>query len=221
MAEARRALDESLALARALGDVMQELSTLNRLGAVALAARDLAEADRMWHQVYQRALVVGNRERAMVTLNNLASVANERKEYAIARDYFQQALTIAREIGSQRSLALYLINQARTNMDLGNLAEARAGLREGLALALRLGALPWAVGAVMYFASLAFVQGHVERALALYGLTQNHPAWSNDHQRGMDEDLQVWKLAPAVVQAGLAKGKTLNWEATVQELLAE
>ncbi|MCI0474943.1 MAG: AAA family ATPase [Anaerolineales bacterium] len=221
LAEARAALDESLALAHALGDVTQELSTLNRLGAVALATRDFAGADLMWHQVYQRALAVGNRERAMVTLNNLASVAIERKEYAIARDYFPQALTIAREIGSQRSLALYLINQGRTNLDLGNLDEARAGLREGLALALRLGALPWAVGAVMYFASLTFVQGHVERALALYGLAQNHPAWSNDHQRGMDEDLAAWKLDPAVVQAGLAKGKTLNWEATVQELLAE
>jgi hypothetical protein len=94
-------------------------------------------------------------------------------------------------------------------------------LREGLALALRLGALPWAVGAVMYFASLAFARGNVERALALYGLAQSHPAWSSDHQRGMDEDLQAWNLDPPIVQAGLAKGKTLNWEATVQELLAE
>jgi tetratricopeptide (TPR) repeat protein len=208
-------------LARTLGDVTQELSTLNRLGAVALAMRDLTEADQVWHRVYARALAVGNRERAMVTLNNLASVANERKEYAIARDYFQQALTIAREIGSQRSMALYLINLGRTNIDLGNREEARAGLREGLALALRLGALPWAVGAVMYFASLAFAQGNAERALALYGLAQSHPAWSNDHQRGMDEDLREWKLDPALVHAGLAKGKTLNWEATVQELVAE
>lgn len=221
LADARAALDESLELARALGDVTQELSTLNRLGAVALAMRDLTEADQVWHRVYERALAVGNRERAMVTLNNLASAANERKEYAIARDYFQQALTIAREIGSQRSMALYLINLGRTNIDLGNREEARAGLREGLALALRLGALPWAVGAVMYFAALAFVQGHVERALALYGLAQSHPAWSNDHQRGLDEDLAAWKLEPQVAQAGLARGKTLNWEATVQELLAE
>ncbi len=219
--DARLAYNESLMLARETGDVTRELSALNGLGAVALAARDFTEADRVWHQVYERALAIGNRERAMVTLNNLASVANERHEYAVARDYFQQALALAREIGSQRSLALYLINQARTNLDLGNLDEARAGLREGLALALRLGALPWAVGAVMYFASLAFVQGNVARALALYGLAQSQPAWSNDHQRGMDEDLRAWQLDAAVVQAGLDKGKSLNWEATVQELLAE
>lgn len=219
--DARAAFDESLALARVLGDVSRELSTLNGLGAVALAARDLTEAERLWLQVHQRAMTVGNRERAMVALNNLASVANERKNYSIARGYFEQALAIAREIGSQRSLALYLINQARTNIDLGNLVEARAGLREGLALALRLGALPWAVGAVMYFASLAFVGGRTERALALYGLAQNHPAWSSDHQRGMDEDLAAWELDAAIVQAGLRQGKELNWEVTVQELLAE
>ncbi|MEW5717413.1 MAG: tetratricopeptide repeat protein, partial [Chloroflexota bacterium] len=176
---------------------------------------------RLWLQVHQRATAVGNRERAMVTLNNLASVANERKDYAVARGYFEQALAIAHEIGSQRSTALYLINLGRTNIDLGNRDEARAGLREGLALALRLGALPWAVGAVEYFASLAYAEGRVERALALYGLAQNHPAWSNDHQRGMDEDFAAWGLDAAIVQAGLAQGKTLNWEATVQELLAE
>ncbi|MBI5031035.1 MAG: tetratricopeptide repeat protein [Chloroflexi bacterium] len=219
--EARVAFDESLVLAVELGDVMSELSTLNGLGAVALAAHEFAQAEQIWHQVYERAVAVGNRERAMVTLNNLASVANERKDYAIAREHFQQAQTIAREIGSQRSLALYLINQARTNIDLGNLDQARTGLREGLALALRLGALPWAVGAVMYFASLAFVQGQADRALELYGMVSHHPAWSNDHQRGMNEDLAAWKLDDAQVQAGLARGKQLNWEATVQELLAE
>ncbi len=217
--EARTALNESLTLARALGDSMCELSALNRLGAVALSLGDIAEAEQLWKQVHTRALSVGNRERAMIALNNLGSVANERKDFAAARECFQQALTLARTIGSQRSSALYLMNLARTNLDLGQLDDARAGLREGLGLALRLGALPWAVGAVMYFADLAHVEGQTERALMLYGLAQHHPAWSNDHQRGMNENLQAWGLDANVAQAALAKGAQLDWNATVQELL--
>lgn len=155
----------------------------------------------------------------MVAMNNLASVANERKDHSIARSYFEQALAIAREIGSQRSMALYLINLGRTNIDLGHIEEARAGLREGLALALRLGAQPWVVGAVMYCATLAHAEGNDERALELYGMAQHHPAWSSDHQRGLDEDLAEWKLDPAIVQAGLARGAKFDWDTTIQELL--
>ena len=219
--EARAAFNECLDIARALGDVTRELSALNRLGAVALSFGDIAQAEDLWRQVYERGIAVGNRERAMVALNNLGSAANERLDYAAARAYFRQALQLAREIGSQRSAALYVMNLARTNLDLGEWAQAREGLREGLELALRSGAQPWVVGAVMYFADLYYAEGRVEDALALYGLAQRQPAWSSDHQRGMDENLARWNLDPALVQDGLKRGAQADWDATLLQLVKQ
>jgi len=128
-------------------------------------------------------------------------------------------LALAREIGAQQNIAVLLINLVDTDIQLGQLTDARAGLREGLALTLRLGALPWVVSAVMYFAILAHAEGQVEQALALWGLARRQPAWSSDHQRELDLTLAHWALDAAAVEAGLAKGAALDWDTTIQELL--
>ncbi len=215
---AKVALEENLALARALGDLPRELFALNRLGTVALQS-DLAESERLYTEVHTRAVAAGNRERAMTALNNLSVVADERKEYAAAQEYGYQALALAREIGAQDMVAVGLLNQAEGDIKLGQLAAARVGLREGLALALRLGALPWVVGAVRGFANLAYAEGQTERALALLDLAGKHPAWSSDNQHQLDGTLVEWALDPSVVEAGLQAGEALDWDATVRELL--
>jgi predicted ATPase/class 3 adenylate cyclase len=217
--EAQAALSESLALAHTLGDINRELFALNRLGVLAALQQKMDEAERMVQEVHIRALSVGNRERAMSALNNLGVVAAERQDYGAARDYYQQALTLAHEVGEQSAMALCLLNLAASDIGLGQLAPARVELRQGLALALRIGALPRAVLAVIYFAHLAQVEGQIEQALALFGLARAHPAWSSDLRRWQEATLAKWSLDPAVVETGLAKGKMLNWDATIQTLL--
>jgi tetratricopeptide (TPR) repeat protein len=218
--EARVAVDESLRLARELGDLTRELFALNRLGTVYIQV-DLAEAERLYAEVYKRAAAAGNRERAMTALNNLGEVVRERQDYTLARDYFQQALTLAREVGAQDAVAMCLSNLADGDIRLSELPAARAKLCEGLALALRLGALPWVLVAVTNFANLAHAEGRTERALALMGLVRHHPAMKSDDQRTLDMMLAQWALDPAVVEAGMARGAELDWDATIQELLKE
>jgi tetratricopeptide (TPR) repeat protein len=212
-------LNESLALACALGNVTSELFALNRLGVVAINQHDLAEAERLFTEVHTRAVAVGNRERAMIALNNLSAVAEERQDHAADREYGQQALALAREIGAQQAIVLSLNNIAILDIQLGRFAEARAGLREGLALALHLSVIPWVVLAVFSFGYLAHAEGQTERALALCGLARLQPAWEYDFQIGLDDALAQWALDPAVVEAGLAKGAELDWNATIQDLL--
>jgi tetratricopeptide (TPR) repeat protein len=216
--DARAAQEESLALARDLGDVTGELVALNVLG---LLQTDLSEAERLFTEVHTRAVAVGNREREMTALNNLGNVAVVRKDHMRERDFFQQALALAREIGAQDMIALVLSNLAEGDIQLGNLSAARAGLHEALALALRLGSMPEVAGAVGTFAKLAHAEGQTLRALALMGLARNQPAWSTEHQRDLDRVLAEWGLDPSVVEVGLARGAELDWDATIQELLAE
>ena len=220
--DAKVALDESLTLARALGDLDRELSALNRLGTVAMQVQeDWDEAERLFSEVQGRAVAAGNRGWEMTALNNLGAMRIAHKEYAAARNYFQQMLALCREIGLQAAFALGLIQLADIDTQLGQLVEARTKLREGLELAERVGYLPWVVGAVMGFAALAHAEGQTERALALLGLARKQPAWSSDSQQGLDMWLAEWALDPSVVEAGLnpAEGEELDWDETVKELL--
>jgi predicted ATPase len=214
--EARVALHESLALARTLGNVTQELRTLVGLGFV---ANDAAEEEQLHKQVYSRAVAAGNRRQAMIALGNLGVVAEERKDYLSARDFYQETLRLAYEIGAQDSIARGLINLAGVSIQLGDLPDARLKLQEGLALALRLGALPWVPGAVVSFGQLAYAEGQTERAFALLGLARRHPAWNSDHQRALDVILTESILDRSVAEAGMAKGAELDWDKTIEELL--
>jgi tetratricopeptide (TPR) repeat protein len=218
VAEARLALDESLALARALGDVTRELFALNRLGVLAMRD-DLTEADRFFKEVHTRALAAGNRERTMAALINLGNTANERRDFLAAREYTSQAYTLARVLGVQDVIALGALNLADIDINLGQFAAARSEIHEGLALALRTGLPPRVLQAVRMFAYLNHYEGQTEQALALLGLAQRQPAWTDENQHDVETVLGHWALDPAVVAAGLAKGAALDWDRTIQELL--
>jgi tetratricopeptide (TPR) repeat protein len=219
--EARIALNESLSLARDLGDETRELLVLNRLAMLAQIQGDLDEADRLLQEMQARAVAAGNREREAVALGNLGTVAYERKDYAVERAYYQQSLALAREIGAQDMVATTLLNLAETNIVLGELPAARADLRDGLALALRLGYLRMVLAAAVGYGQLAHAEGQSERALALLGLACQHPAWSYEHQHGIDTMLAEWGLNPSVVKAGMAKGAQLDWDETIRNLVAD
>jgi tetratricopeptide (TPR) repeat protein len=216
--EAQIALNESLALARDLGDETRELMALNRLAMLAQIQGDLDEGERLLQEMHARAVAAGNREREAVALGNLGTVAYERKDYAVERAYYQQSLALAREIGVRDMVATTLLNMAETNIVLGELPAARADLRDGLALALRLGYLRMVLAAAIGYGQLAHAEGRSERALALLGLARQHPAWGYEHQHGMDRMLAEWGLDPSVVEAGMAKGAELDWDETIGEL---
>jgi tetratricopeptide (TPR) repeat protein len=218
--DARALQEESLGLARDLGDVTGELIALNVLGLLQKQT-DPSEAERLFAEVHTRAVAVGNREREMTALNNLGDMAFHRKDYTAAQDYFKQTIALAREIGAQDMIAMVLSNLAGCDIQLGNLSAARARLHEGLALALRLGSMPEVMGAVCNFAEIAYAEEQNERALALLRLARHRPAWSSEHQREMDRMLAEWGLDPSVVESAMAKGAELDWDETIRELLED
>jgi tetratricopeptide (TPR) repeat protein len=216
--ETQIALDESLSLARDLGDKTRELLALNRLAVLASVQGDSDGAERLFQEMHAGAVAAGNREREAVAIGNLGSVAYDRKDYAGARTYTQQSLALSREVGVQDMVATVLLNLAEIDIVIGELPTARVELRDGLALALRLGYLRMVLAAVTCFGYLTYAEGWAERALALLGMARQHSAWSHEHQREMDRLLAEWELDPSVVEAGLAKGAELDWDETIREL---
>lgn len=66
------------------------------------------------------------------------------------------------------------------------------------------------------FADLLAVEGNPSRGLAMVGMCKRHPAWSMNHQQGADKAIKGWNLDDAAIEAGLAQGATLDFEATVE-----
>jgi hypothetical protein len=75
--------------------------------------------------------------------------------------------------------------------------------------------------AVLHYACVAAAEGDMDRALALYGLAQHHPAFSSDDRHAVEQDLALWGLDAAAAEAGMARGAELDFDATVAELLKE
>ncbi len=216
--DAHAALNESLALARARGDVTRQVFALGRLASVIQDQGDFEGAKAVFADMRARAEAAGNRERTMNALMNLGQIADKQKDFALGQSYGHQALALAREIGAQQTVALCLIGQASTFIHLGDLRAAREKLREGLPLAQRLGVWPWVVWAVTVFADLAYYDGQIDRALALYGLAQMQPAFIRSFQYDLDTRLAEWGIDADAASAGLARGRMLDWDATIKTL---
>ena len=114
-----------------------------------------------------------------------------------------------------------MLNTAAAAIGSRDLSGARSALGEGLVVARALESLPWILGALMIFADLLAVEGNPSRGLALLGMCKRHPAWSMNHQQGADRDIKGWNLDNAAIEAGLAQGTTLDFQATVEAISDE
>lgn len=217
---ARACCEESRDIAREIGDTSTLLMALTRLGVVMGALGNSSAEEDYYRQAFSLAVSVGNRERAAVALNNLGALADEKGDLAQAQAFYLQAIDMAREIGAQQSLALYFINLGHSETRLGQLDEAAGHLREGLALANHLGAAPWTVTAVLFYARLFYARGDVARAYRLLGLARNHPAFSSDHARLMEQMFADWQVTHVFAEAQIAAAPALNWQTVVMELMA-
>ena len=219
LAAAQAVLQEALVLAEQLGNLNRKLITLHGLSWVAFQQDDLREAERLVQQIYEEAAAVGNRERMMAALNSLGIAAHKQGQFALRQERIRAALALAQEIGSKRGIAQSLVNLADGEVRLGHLAAGRQLAQEALSLALQLEARPWVIQSLITFARLAYAQGELERALALWGFAQSQPAFMHEHQLDLTDTLRLWGIDTAVAQVGLAYGAQLEWQTTIQELL--
>ncbi len=149
-------------------------------------------------------------------------LADRQGDYATARDYLQQSLVIRQAIGDQYGLASSLINLSFVHFHL-HPEQAHSSLHKALAIAQDLRATHLILEVVVGFAWLYMHEALPTRAGELAGLAQHHPAHNSEIQQCLDELLPQLEasLPPAELQAALARGKTLDLDTVVAELLEE
>jgi predicted ATPase/class 3 adenylate cyclase len=137
--QARRYLEESLALTRAAGDESSTAAVLQSLGMAAQGEGDLATARRHLEEAVRCAQAGSNPRRIAAAMNALGQLELEASNLEKAEPLLQAVATTSRDVGDEETLAIALLNIAMTRILRGSHEAARPLLQETATIAERLG----------------------------------------------------------------------------------
>lgn len=161
----REAAQQTLELARALGDVRGECDGLTGLARAALRATDYEEVIRFAEEGVRKAQDAGDEGAAVAPLHLHAAGVRLSGDYDRARDLYLQSLALAEHLGDTRMMGIEFHNLGWVELHRGDLdraarmfadRDARSGV-DAYSDAWR----------ELNAAALAFVRGSREHALAL------------------------------------------------------
>lgn len=201
-ADAQRLLDESVSIAREIGDRKQAARALYRLAIVHMSLRALATARQHAEESLRLAREVGDMTCIALSLETQGIICRAEEDTANAERLFREVLLHERSGGGQSRIAGVLCNLAECALQRHAGDEARALLREALATAEQVQS-KWRVTNVVDICSaLAALDRDFERAARYYGATETLL-----HETGLtrepDDELVI---APLIAQARAALG---------------
>jgi predicted ATPase/class 3 adenylate cyclase len=227
-ATARTLLEESLTIARELGDQWTVAWVLHLLGRVAYFDNDPATARSLGEHSLAIAEAVGDRWLIAWALHLLGLAAHIAANYPAARAYYEQSLAIRRELGHLEGIGVLLTLMGMVAYREGDLEATRVLYRDALAVYQELGG-GWLLSiALPQFASLAAAQQQPERAARLAGayaaMTQrSHTSTIPMIEALLQEGLETARrmLGEAAFTAAWEAGRALSPEEAIAEALSE
>ena len=219
----RAAAEESLAVARALGDRAGMATALQELGREAVHHGDFAAAPAPLEESLALLRELADPSGVALSLSFLGQLASFQGDAAAAEACLTESLALFRSLGDRWGIGGALLFLARTARDRGNHAATHALLVETIeTLEVR---LPWALAyPLQEFAHLAAAKGKARQALRLAGAaealrealgTPLAPAWVADAERRLARARRA--LGKAGAAAAWAEGRALPLEQALAE----
>lgn len=166
--EARRDLEESLAIARERGDERAIGIVLQPLGMAAMGQGDVAAARGYLQQAFE--LAEGGDPRALAAAaNELGQIHRVEGSLARAQALYERALAIARELGDRETIAIALLNMAMLRTTEGDGAGARTLLLQAFDIAAEIGSRRMTQSALEVAAGLAASESAWMESARLFG----------------------------------------------------
>ena len=106
--EAARLYEQSLQIARELGDKSGIAASLHQLGMIHQAQGDYGEATRLYEQSLQIARELGDKSGIAQSLHNLAAIHQDQGDYGGATRLYEQSLQTFKELGAKSEQAAVL-----------------------------------------------------------------------------------------------------------------
>lgn len=214
--------EQSRAIFRESGTQDDIANSLNNLGIVAAMQSDFDRATALFQEsldIYQE---LGNRRVTAQNLNNLGVVAQMNDDFDRATDLIQQSLVVFRQMGIQPEIARTLDNLGWIKYIQGD-DTALAYFVESLQIACTIGLQVRKLFDVAGLAGVFQLQGQWIRAAELSGMLDAQPLVGSDLRERIQLILSSMQdnLSPETLQTAFERGKQLDFETVVQELLDE
>jgi predicted ATPase len=224
---ARAGVEESLAIAREIGDMVSLAEALRLLGYVLRADGDPEQARQHFREALRFARASGDKRGLPRALNGLAELHRGEREFDAAIPYYEEALALDRELGDRRGIAVQLGDLAKLHVTLGHADRARAMLRESLAISDEIGSSQVRQNALEGCAGLANLLGQWEAAARLLGAVEVQANRSGFFREPADAQFVAALVAEtrdalgaSALEAAQAAGRALDSEGAVAEARA-
>lgn len=161
--------EQSLDIARALGEDRLIANGLSNLGAIVLAAGDRIRARTLLEEAVTRARAGDDERVAAMAVNNLGDLALTEGDYNGAMPLFEESLAVLRARGDTANVARSLFNIGAAALMTGRLGEARTRFAESLVLGREAGDKEDLAWCLLGMAGVVVAHGDGERAARLVG----------------------------------------------------
>jgi len=221
-AEARGYLEESLALARELGDQNRIAAVLQTLGQACRGDGDMVNAARHSAESITVARAVGNLRQLASALNSHAQLLRQQGDLAGAESLYSEAVQILEGLGDQESVAIGRLNLAIVAIERRQTDTAQALLGEALQVATALGSQQLGQSTFDILAGLCAAGGRHEAALQMFGAAEAQAERSGLRRGSADNAfllplIEQSQRALGEAAAGvLAEGRGLGYAEAVQ-----
>jgi predicted ATPase len=233
-AAGRTALEQCLALFRALGDMIGAADSLLCLADIAaykgsrpVAAALYAEARAAYEQGLPALRARGDLWTLARSLNYLGEIARSDDDHAAAQHFYEDSLAIRRTLGDQRGVAVTLFNLGQVLLRQGDERRAAQHYQESLAVSRTLGDLRGVADCLVGLGGVADSAGQPERAARLFGAAEKlyqNSVIRLEHQDQVAFERSVTavhsQLGDATYAACHAAGRVMALEAVMAEASA-
>jgi tetratricopeptide (TPR) repeat protein len=200
--QARAYLQESLRVAREMGNTQSVALVLYPLGIACQGEGDLGAARAHFEEAVALARQLGNRRELAAAGNALASLHRMEGRLAEAERLYEEALLLARELDNREYIAAFLLNLAIVSVGRASARRACALLTEVLDIADDIGSKPAIQSALEVSAGLAASTKDWHYSVRIFGAAQGLAAQTGLQRDPADEAF----LAPLIALAREAIG---------------
>jgi len=226
-AEAQPHLEESLAIAREIGDKRMVAAVLQPLGVASLGRGKAASAREYFEEALELALDLGSKRDVAAALTALAQVHRVEGALDKAEPLYEKVVLLARELGDRQSIAIGLLNLAMVAIGERRADRVRTELMEVFAIAEDLGSKPAGVSALDVTAGLAALKDAPERAALFFGAAEAQLQQTGLHRDPADEAFLMPLVAAARSNFGVGAfaeaekaGRALSYDQAMIEAKA-
>jgi len=225
--EARSHLEESIAIAREVGEKLVAGSALQPLGMACLGQGDLAAARSHLEEALVRARELEDPRNIAAAVNARAQLHRVEREFDAAEPLFEHVIDLARELEDRESIAIGQLNLAMTSIERGRGERARDLLREAIAIVEATASRPAGQSVLEVCAGLAGQCDEWEKAARFYGAAEAVAALTSLHRDPADDAfLAPWverarkSLGEARFEAAVGEGRARSFEESLREARA-